>query len=540
MGPAGARDEHAFERLYRRHSPDVYRFALALLRDPSDAEDVTQTTFLNAFRAYGRGERPRSARSWLIAIAHNICRQRFRQAARRPHEVALDAELVEGAVPETTPSAEDIRRALGQLAFNQRSALVMRELEGRSYEEIAEALGLTTSAVETLLFRARRAVREQLEGDLTCEQAELALSRQADDRLPRAERGALRAHLRACPDCARAARSLRAQRSAWKGLAAVPLPQSLAALFGGGGGAAVGGGLAVKAAAVVAAGAVVGGGAVAALDAVERKTLHPDVASTTAARPASQAAPRTALTASFRSRAVVTPAQRTAEATRGGPAARHASPARAGASKPVKASAAVKLDDPTAGEPAKPDRLEPKKAKKAKKPTAIVAAASSAAPASSGSERGRGASGRVEASPGRHRGRPARSRAHEGHQPSGLTKPKPAKRKDKGAGATGTEHSTRPNEKSEHNKLEPKPEPKLTPEPKAKHRLVSRPAEKQGPAQEPEPAPGHAEEPAPPEVPAPSEPSVEHGPPADHSSGGGQGKAPTEGPPGLAKGEGKH
>src|SRR5438552_16132292 len=121
------RVDRGFERLYRRHVADVYHYALAVLRNPADAEDVAD-------------------------------------------RIADDE----------APSAEDIRRALGQLAFNQRAALVMRELEGRSYADIAEILGVSAGAVETLLFRARRALREQLEGSLTCHQAELAISKQLD------------------------------------------------------------------------------------------------------------------------------------------------------------------------------------------------------------------------------------------------------------------------------------------------------------------------------------------------------------------------
>src|SRR5205807_6342027 len=121
-------------------------------------------------------------------------------------------------------TAEDIRRALGHLAFNQRAALVMRELEGRSYVEIAEILEISASAVETLIFRARRALREQLESSLTCGEAELAISRQLDGRLSRRQRGALRAHLRECKECAAFARRQRAQRSALRSLAAVPIP----------------------------------------------------------------------------------------------------------------------------------------------------------------------------------------------------------------------------------------------------------------------------------------------------------------------------
>jgi RNA polymerase sigma factor (sigma-70 family) len=254
------RSDRGFERLYKRHVGDVYRYALAVMRNPTDAEDVTQTTFLNAYRAYvEKGSRPEKPQNWLIAIAHNVCRQRFRQSARRPAEVSFEDDIADTVVDDETPTGDDIRRALGHLAFNQRAALVMRELEGRSYAEIAEILEVSTSAVETLIFRARRALREQLEGSLTCGEAEFAISRQLDGRLPRAERGQLRAHLRECADCAGFARRQRAQRGALKTLALVPVPASLTSLFGGGSGAAVGTGIALKAAAAVTAGLAIGG-----------------------------------------------------------------------------------------------------------------------------------------------------------------------------------------------------------------------------------------------------------------------------------------
>src|SRR4029079_15424154 len=167
--------DRAFERLYRRHALDVYRYAQAVLRNQADAEDVTQTTFMNAYRALERGERPESPHNWLIAIAHTVCRQRFRAASRRPQEVMIEDDIADHLVqPEDddAPSSEDIKRALSHLAFNQRAALVMRELEGRSYTEIADLLGVSVSAVETLIFRARRALREQLDASLTCGQAE--------------------------------------------------------------------------------------------------------------------------------------------------------------------------------------------------------------------------------------------------------------------------------------------------------------------------------------------------------------------------------
>jgi len=267
------RPDRGFERLYRRYVGDVYRYSLAVMRNEADAEDVTQTTFMNALRAFQRGERPEKPQNWLIAIAHNVCRQRFRQSARRPTEVAFEDDIGSQLVEpdDDTPTGDDIRRALGHLAFNQRAALVMRELEGRSYAEIGEILDLSSSAVETLIFRARRALREQLESSLSCGEAELAISRQLDGRLPRKEKAALRGHLRECKECATFARRQRAQRTAIKSLAAIPVPTSLTSLFGGGGGATLGTGLALKAAAAVTAGALIGG---AGYEGVQHEVRH--------------------------------------------------------------------------------------------------------------------------------------------------------------------------------------------------------------------------------------------------------------------------
>ena len=296
---ARQRPDRSFERLYEKHAADVYRYALVVLRNQADAEDVTQTTFMNAYRAFERGERPRAPQNWLIAIAHNVCRQRFRQSQRRPNEVELNEELAESIVDDDPISAEDIRRALGHLAFNQRAALVMRELEGRSYQEIAEILDVSVSAVETLIFRARRALREQLEEGITCHEAELAISRQLDGRLSRKDKSGLRAHLRECEDCARFARSQRAQRGAIKSLALIPLPSSLTSFFGhggtaatatAGGGAAVGGGLAVKAAALGAGALVATGVGYEGVKQIRHAPSAPKKAAAPATRPVARSA----------------------------------------------------------------------------------------------------------------------------------------------------------------------------------------------------------------------------------------------------------
>ena len=160
-----------------------------MLGRQADAEDATQTTFLNAYRALERGETPRDARSWLQAIALNVCREHYRSAGRRPEEVSLDDDPGELVLEPPGPELGDVVRGLSCLPFNQRAALVMREFEGRSLIEVAAALEVSTSAVEALLFRARRALREQLEEKLTCGAAERAISRQLDGALARTRTG---------------------------------------------------------------------------------------------------------------------------------------------------------------------------------------------------------------------------------------------------------------------------------------------------------------------------------------------------------------
>jgi RNA polymerase sigma-70 factor (ECF subfamily) len=226
--PRKRKAERVFEQLYAKHAREVYQYALAVLTNPDDAEDVTQTTFLNAFRALEQGAHPHRPHNWLIAIAHNVCRMRWRQASHRPREVALDA-VPEPVAPDDDdrPDLDQVLHALAQLSFNQRAALVMRELEGRSYKEIAGVLGLSVGAVEALLFRARR--------------------------------------------------RLKLQRQALGVLSTAPLPTSISSVLGlgGGGGAVVAGGsaaaigdIALKAVAVVALGTVAAGAGYKAVDVV--------------------------------------------------------------------------------------------------------------------------------------------------------------------------------------------------------------------------------------------------------------------------------
>ncbi len=263
-------DDRTFERLYSSYVSNVFRYALTVVGQRADAEDVTQTTFMNAYRAIQRGERPEKPEQWLISIAHNACLQRFRHNQRRPREVALHSELAVATFDDDrSTTVAELQRAIEQLPPTQRAALVMRELEGRSYADMAATLQISVSALETLLFRARRTLREQLGEQLSCHDASAAIARQLEGRLPTDERRALRAHLRSCDECATLARSRRAQRQPLRGVLNLPFPSWVGRLIpavsrvmggvssSGGIGAA---GIAVKAAAIVVAGTVVGGG----------------------------------------------------------------------------------------------------------------------------------------------------------------------------------------------------------------------------------------------------------------------------------------
>ena len=311
--------------LYRRHGAEVYRYAYAVLGNHADAEDVTQTTFLNAYRALEQGVRPRKPSNWLLTIASNAIKQRFRQEQARPRLVELDEQIAGQESDDDGPSVGELLTALSKIPPQQRQAIVLREFEGRSYSEIAEILGVTTSALETLLFRARRSLAEELTHQLTCTEAQLAISKSVDGRLGRKERRRVRDHLTECPDCAQFARLQQRHSSALRGLMLIPIPLSLAILKGldgagtasaatmpvaaGAGSIAAGvgtgagaatatggglfaGGVAIKAAAAVAAVSVAGGVAVTGASELAKSPAKTRPAATKPGQRLGQIAPR--------------------------------------------------------------------------------------------------------------------------------------------------------------------------------------------------------------------------------------------------------
>jgi RNA polymerase sigma-70 factor (ECF subfamily) len=152
--------------LFDEHAGMVLGLCRLLLRDHHEAEDAAQQTFVSAYRSLLRGTEPREPGPWLAAIARNECRGRLRRRMRAP--LPLDGEM-EVELADTSDLAElaDRRAELAQLATEiaklpsrQREALALRDFLGLSYEEVASTLSVSVPVVESLLFRARRRLRD--------------------------------------------------------------------------------------------------------------------------------------------------------------------------------------------------------------------------------------------------------------------------------------------------------------------------------------------------------------------------------------------
>src|SRR6476646_3293217 len=162
-----APEADATRDLYERYARQIYSYCLHQLGNREEAEDATQSTFLNAFRGFKRGVDPEFESAWLYKIAQNVCLTRQRSSFRRRRiEAPGDLDAMQDVLPSPEADADELiglPQALDGLPAQQRRALLLREWQGLSYKEIAEELDLSQAAVETLLFRARRSLAAGLE-----------------------------------------------------------------------------------------------------------------------------------------------------------------------------------------------------------------------------------------------------------------------------------------------------------------------------------------------------------------------------------------
>jgi RNA polymerase sigma-70 factor (ECF subfamily) len=159
---ARAGDARAFERIYREHSGRVYGLCLRMTRDVQLAEDCTQETFINAWRALGRLETRSTLGTWLHRIAVNVSLSKRRKSG--PVESLPDDDT--GAIGdwtlETPVEVREIEAAIDALPDGARDALVLHALYGYSHDEAAQMLGLAEGTCKAQLHRARRLLRDRL------------------------------------------------------------------------------------------------------------------------------------------------------------------------------------------------------------------------------------------------------------------------------------------------------------------------------------------------------------------------------------------
>jgi RNA polymerase sigma-70 factor (ECF subfamily) len=174
-------DHDAFRTLIERHQRAVINVIYRALGDAWEAEDLAQRVFVQVFRSAGRYQPTAKFTTWLFTIAHNVILNERRRRARHPAESleALTApdepdetgtQLADARVSDPAREAaerelqEKIHAAIQSLPEAQRTAVILCRFEGLAYDEIAEVLGCSVSAVKSLLHRARRTLKEQLRG----------------------------------------------------------------------------------------------------------------------------------------------------------------------------------------------------------------------------------------------------------------------------------------------------------------------------------------------------------------------------------------
>jgi len=273
-------DDDAFQVIHERYRQRLFAYARQMLSGSrSDAEDAMQDVFLRAYGALRADDRPVTLRAWLYKVAHNRCIDQL----RRPMPAAVDLfDLTRGPSLhdplEEAERREDLRRLVSdvrRLPEQQRSALLMREMEGLTYKEMSDALAVSVPAVKSLLVRARIGLVESIEArDTACGDIRLDIAA-AVDKGVRAS-GRARRHMRECSGCREYRTALRGELRQLNGLSGghgvLGTSAKLLGVGGAGSGAAAGGGggavvvggsaVATKVAVIACCAAVVGTGAV--------------------------------------------------------------------------------------------------------------------------------------------------------------------------------------------------------------------------------------------------------------------------------------
>jgi RNA polymerase sigma factor (sigma-70 family) len=244
-----AGDDHAFEVLYHRYQRRIGAYIYGMVHDHGRAEDITQDVFMSALRRMRATETPIAFKPWVYEIAKNACIDAFRRS-KRAEEISYDADdgsdrlhlVSKGPTPEaavdTRMSLDHLRGAFGGLSEAHHQILVMRELEGLSYRQIGEQLGMSRPSVESTLFRARRRLSEEYEELVSgerCRRIQAIIAGATGGRAGARDERKMARHVSYCQPCRRAAfaagfdaDALTPKRTAREKIAALlPLPAFL-------------------------------------------------------------------------------------------------------------------------------------------------------------------------------------------------------------------------------------------------------------------------------------------------------------------------
>jgi RNA polymerase sigma factor (sigma-70 family) len=214
-----AGDDRAFEELYHRYQRRIGAYIYGMVHDHGRAEDITQDVFMSALRRMRATETPIAFKPWIYEIAKNACIDAFRRS-KRAEEISYDADdggerlhlVSKGPTPEaavdTRMSLDHLRGAFGGLSEAHHQILVMRELEGLSYRQIGERLGMSRPSVESTLFRARRRLSEEYEELVSgerCRRIQAIIAGATGGRAGTRDERKMARHVSYCQPCRRAA-----------------------------------------------------------------------------------------------------------------------------------------------------------------------------------------------------------------------------------------------------------------------------------------------------------------------------------------------
>jgi RNA polymerase sigma-70 factor (ECF subfamily) len=167
-----------FSELYRTHLRDVYSYAYYRIGNHHDAEDLTEQTFLQAYRHFERAQREsngRPLRPWLIRIAHNLAANYYRDRSRRPQTQLDDASVISAPHPteqlvEEREEVKEVLAGVSNLPDDRREALIMRFALDMDNREIARALGRSEGATKVLIHRAIKQLEQNLAEEATADE----------------------------------------------------------------------------------------------------------------------------------------------------------------------------------------------------------------------------------------------------------------------------------------------------------------------------------------------------------------------------------